>query len=150
MKVTRQSKILELINSKNIETQEELAEELERSGMKITQATISRDIKELKLIKVLSQDGKYKYASIEHEENVISKKLVLIFKQTVINVENVGNMIIIKTVSGSAMAAAEAMDSLKLEGIAGSIAGDNTIFVLVRSNDKANELVQKIKNILKD
>ncbi|SHH92358.1 arginine repressor [Clostridium magnum] len=148
MKVTRHAKILEIINSKDIETQEELADELRKSGMNITQATVSRDIKELKLIKVLSENGKYKYATIMHTENFLSNKLVNIFSQTVIGVENVDKFVILKTISGSASAAAEAIDSLNFDGIAGTIAGDNTIFVLARDNEKAQTITRKMKKMI--
>lgn len=150
MKVSRHAKILELINSKEIETQEDLAEELKKSGMDVTQATVSRDIKELKLIKVMSKNGRYRYATISPNENFLSNKLVNIFSQTVLQVENVNNMIVIKTITGSASAAGEAIDSLKFEGIVGSIAGDNTIFILTRTNEKAEELVLKIKKMLNE
>lgn len=148
MKVTRHSKILEIINSEDIETQEDLAEELRKSGMDVTQATVSRDIKELKLIKVLSDKGRYKYATIMHTENFLSNKLVNIFTQTVVSVENVDNFVIIKTISGSASAAAEAIDSLNFDGIAGSLAGDNTIFVLARDTEKAQIITQKMKKMI--
>ncbi|WML35301.1 arginine repressor [Clostridium sp. OS1-26] len=148
MKVTRHAKILEIINSRDIETQEELAEELRKGGMNVTQATVSRDIKELKLIKVLSDSGKYKYATIMHTENFLSNKLVNIFSQTVIGVENVNNFVVIKTISGSASAAAEAIDSLNFEGIAGTLAGDNTIFVMARDAEKAQVISQKMKKMI--
>jgi transcriptional regulator of arginine metabolism len=148
MKVVRHAKIIEIINSKEIETQEELADELKKSGMDVTQATVSRDIKELKLIKVLASSGKYKYVAITPEQNFLSNKLVNIFSQTVISVENVENFVVIKTITGSASAAAEAIDSLSFEEISGTIAGDNTIFILVRSKEKAYELVRKIKKML--
>ena len=148
MKVTRHAKILEIINSRDTETQEELAEELRKGGMNVTQATVSRDIKELKLIKVLSDSGKYKYATIMHTENFLSNKLVNIFSQTVIGVENINNFVIIKTISGSANAAAEAIDSLNFEGIAGTIAGDNTIFVMTREPEKAQTITQKMKKMI--
>lgn len=148
MKVLRHAKIIEIINSKEIETQEELAEELKRCGMDVTQATVSRDIKELKLIKVLSNSGKYKYVAITPEQNFLSNKLVNIFSQTVLYVENIENMVIVKTITGSASAAAEAIDSLNFEEIAGTIAGDNTIFIIVRTLEKAQELVKKIKKLL--
>lgn len=150
MKVTRHAKILEIINAKEIETQEELADELKRGGMDVTQATVSRDIKELKLTKVLSNNGKYRYASISPSENYLSNKLVNIFTQTVLHVENIDNFIVIKTISGSAAAAAEALDSLNFDGIAGTIAGDNTIFILVRNNEKAKDIVQRIKKMLNE
>lgn len=148
MKIARHAKILEIINNMDIETQEELAEELKESGIDVTQATVSRDIKELKLIKVLSNSGKYKYASISPIENVISDKLVTIFSQTVLTIDYVDNFIVIKTISGSAPAAAEAIDSLKWDGIVGSIAGDNTIFVLAKNSEKTLELVGKLKRML--
>jgi transcriptional regulator of arginine metabolism len=148
MKVTRHARILEIINSKDIETQEELADELRKSGMNITQATVSRDIKELKLIKVLSESGKYKYATIMHTENFLSNKLVNIFSQTVIGVESVDKFVVLKTISGSASAAAEAIDSLNFDGIAGTIAGDNTIFVLARDNEKAQTITRKMKKMI--
>jgi transcriptional regulator of arginine metabolism len=150
MKVLRHAKIIEIINSKEIETQEELADELKSSGMDVTQATVSRDIKELKLIKVLSSTGKYKYVAISPEQNFLSNKLVNIFAHTVIHVENVNNFVVLKTITGSASAAAEALDSLNFDEIAGTIAGDNTIFILVRSAEKAQELVKKIKKMLSD
>ncbi|MHC6179457.1 arginine repressor [Clostridium sp. JNZ X4-2] len=148
MKVTRHAKILEIINSNDIETQEELAERLKKGGMNVTQATVSRDIKELKLIKVLSDNGRYKYATISHTENVLSNKLINIFSQTVIRVENVDNFVVVKTISGSAAAAAEAIDSLNFVGIAGTLAGDNTIFVMARDNEKAQNITQKMKKMI--
>lgn len=148
MKVSRHAKILEIINSKPIETQEELAYELKNNGMNVTQATVSRDIKELKLIKVLGDTGRYKYATITHTENFISNKLVNIFSQTVLSVESIDNMIVLKTISGSAAVAAEAIDSLTFEGIVGTMAGDNTIFVLARSTEKAQELTGKMKKMM--
>ncbi|AJA47985.1 arginine repressor [Clostridium pasteurianum DSM 525 = ATCC 6013] len=150
MKISRHAKILEIINSKDIETQEELADELRKQDMVVTQATVSRDIKELKLIKVLSNNGKYKYASISSNENFLSNKLVSVFIQTVLNVEHVKNFVVVKTISGSAPGAAEAIDSLNFDEIAGTIAGDNTIFILVRSEEKAFEIVQKLKKLLNE
>ena len=150
MKITRHARILEIIGQKDIETQEELVDELKKLGMDVTQATVSRDIKELKLIKVLSNNGKYKYAVINHGENILSEKLVGIFAQTVIHIDYVGNIIVLKTIAGSAPAAAEAIDSLGWEGIVGSIAGNNNIFVLTRSDEKAQELVVKFKKLLNE
>jgi transcriptional regulator of arginine metabolism len=150
MKVLRHAKIIEIINSKEIETQEELAEELKNNGMDVTQATVSRDIKELKLIKVLASSGKYKYVAISPEQNFLSNKLVNIFAHTVLSAENVNNFVVVKTITGSASAAAEAIDSLNFDEIAGTIAGDNTIFIMVRSIEKAQEVVKKIKKMLND
>lgn len=150
MKITRHAKILEIINNKDIETQEELAEELKKSGIDVTQATVSRDIKELKLIKVLSNNGGYKYAAIAPTENILSDRLVSIFVQTVLLIDYVNNFIVIKTISGSANAAAEAIDSLGWDGIMGTIAGDNTIFIITRSNEKAEELVSRLKKLVSE
>lgn len=148
MKIQRHSKILEIINTKDIETQEELAEELKKIGMDVTQATVSRDIKELKLIKVLSNDGKYKYATISQNDGLLSNKLVSIFSHTVTSVENVQNFVVVKTLSGSGSAAAEAIDSMNFEGIAGTIAGDNTIFILTINEEKAQDIVKKLRKML--
>lgn len=150
MKITRHAKILEIISQKDIETQEELVDELRKQGMDVTQATVSRDVKELKLIKVMSSDGKYKYAAIAPGENMVSDKLVSIFVQTVINVDYVGNTIVLKTLSGSASAAAEAIDSLGWDGIVGTLAGDNTIFLIARTPEKAQEIVMKVKKLLNE
>lgn len=150
MKITRHAKILEIISQKDIETQEELVDELRRLGMDVTQATVSRDVKELKLIKVLSSTGKYKYAAISQGESILSEKLINIFAQTVIHIDYVGNIIVIKTISGSANAAGEAIDSLNWDGFVGSVAGDNTIFVLARSPEKAQELVVRFKKLLNE
>jgi transcriptional regulator of arginine metabolism len=150
MKIARHAKIIELINHRDIETQEELVDGLKKLGMDVTQATVSRDIKELKLTKVLTKNGKYKYAAINQSENVLSEKLVNIFTQTVIHLDYVGNMIVLKTISALASAAAEAIDSLGWDGIVGTLAGDNTIFVLARSPENAQELVIKFKKLLND
>ena len=148
MKAIRHSKILELIKSMDVETQEELASELKKTGMNVTQATVSRDIKELKLIKVMASSGKYKYAPISPTENYLSNKLVSIFAQTVLYTESVGNIVVIKTITGSANAACEAIDSLNFDGIVGTIAGDNTIFILVRTPESAKNLNEKIRKTL--
>lgn len=148
MKGKRQATILEIIKSMDIETQEELGEQLRNRGIDVKQSTLSRDIKELRLTKVLSSDKKYKYAAMEPNMNIQSEKLMKIFSQSVLSVEKVDKMIVVKTISGSASAAAEALDTIGLEGIAGTIAGDNTIFLLVRSEELAEKLVQKIHNIL--
>ncbi|KEI17380.1 arginine repressor [Clostridium haemolyticum] len=148
MKIQRHSKILEIINTKDIETQEELAEELKKRGVDVTQATVSRDIKELKLIKVLSENGSYKYATISKSDSFITNKLVNVFTNTVISVESIQNFVVVKTLSGSGSAAAESIDSMNFDGIAGTIAGDNTIFILTINEDKAQEIVKKLRKML--
>ena len=148
MKSKRHSKIIEIINSKAIETQEELAEELKSSGFEVTQATVSRDIKTLRLIKIQGSDGKYRYSIINQNKNDMLEKLSSILINTVISVENIDKIVVVKTISGSASAAAEAIDRLELGEIAGTIAGDNTIFILVRTLEKAQELVERISKML--
>ncbi|KGN00972.1 ArgR family transcriptional regulator [Clostridium novyi A str. 4570] len=150
MKIQRHSKILEIINTKDVETQEELAEELKKRGVDVTQATVSRDIKELKLIKVLSENGRYKYATIAKSDGLLANKLVNVFSNTVISVDNVQNFVVVKTLSGSGSAAAESIDSMNFDGIAGTIAGDNTIFILTINENKAEEIVKKLKKMLEN
>ncbi len=144
-KYTRQTKILELINEKEIETQEELAEELKKAGIKVTQATISRDIKELRLIKVTSKTGKYKYGTIQESQNSISDRLVRIFKNSIITIETSGNLVIIKTIPGAAQICGSAIDSLQFSAIVGSIAGDDTVFIAVKDGE---EEVEELKESL--
>lgn len=148
MKSKRHSKIIEIINSKAIETQEELAEELKSAGFEVTQATVSRDIKTLRLIKIQGSDGKYRYSIINQNKNDMLEKLSSILINTVISVENIDKIVVVKTISGSASAAAEAIDRLELGEIAATIAGDNTIFILVRTLEKAQELVERISKML--
>lgn len=149
LKSRRHSKIVQIINSKAIETQEELAEELKEAGFDVTQATVSRDIKNLKLIKVLGTDGKYRYASIKQQNDQLTSKMESILENAVLSVENIDKIVVVKTLSGSASAAAEALDMIGFSDIAGTIAGDNTIFILVRTNEKAIELCDKIRNMIK-
>lgn len=149
MKSKRQNKILEIIANSDIETQEELVNALRESGFKVTQATISRDIKDLHLIKVQSITGVYKYSVNLKDDKNDSNIRMRIFKDTVKSIEAAENLIVIKTLAGSASAAAEVIDSFEDEDILGSIAGDNTIFVAMRSSSAAyktaNTLMQ-IKN----
>ena len=148
MKSKRHNRILEIINEKEIETQEELAEELKVSGFEVTQATISRDIKILKLLKVQSMSGKYRYVAPTKEERNINDKLYSILANSAISVEKVDKFVVVKTLTGAASAAAEAIDSLYSADIAGTIAGDNTIFILIRAEEKALELITKIRKII--
>ena len=148
MKSKRHNKILEIINNNDIETQEELAESLKYSGYDVTQATVSRDIKLFKLVKVQNESGKYKYISPVKEERDINDKLYSILKNAAIDVEKVDKFVVIKTLTGAASAAAEAIDTLYSNDVAGTIAGDNTIFVLVRTDEKALELISKVRKMI--
>ena len=145
MKSKRHTKILEIIGTKEIETQEELADALKKEGYEVTQATVSRDIKNLKLIKMQASSGKSKYFVSTGEQKNIINRLSNILSNTVLSVENVDKMVVIKTITGSAPITAEAIDNLESADIAGTVAGDNTIFILVRSIESAEDLVDKIR-----
>lgn len=149
MRYLRQNKILELISEQNIETQDELASLLTESGFKATQATISRDIRELKLIKVLDAGGKYKYAASSSEEPSPNQRLSRILQDTVVSCSCSENMVVIKTINGCANASCEALDSFKIDGVLGTIAGDNTIFVVATSSSKAPSIVRFINEQIK-
>jgi len=148
LKIDRRSKILEIISRKEIETQEELAKELREDGFHVTQATVSRDIKNLQLIKVLSATGRYKYVANKEESKDAIAKLVTLLSHTIVSVENIEKIVVVRTITAAASTAAEAIDQLDLAEIAGTIAGDNTIFMLVRSNDMAVEIVKKISELV--
>ncbi len=148
MKYSRHSKIFEIIESKNIETQDELASELKTSGFQVTQATVSRDIKEMRLIKVLTKDGRYKYASIREKEGVVNDRFLKIFRNSVTSLESAGNIIVVKTLVGSASAAAVSIDALNLKNIVGSIAGDDTIFLVVKEEIMVQDIIKQFKELL--
>ncbi len=149
MKISRHAKILELIEKKEIDTQEDLAEELKKSGFNVTQATVSRDIKELRLIKVLTEGGAYKYAALKEQDTMLSERLVKIFSESVLSIDYAGNIVVIKTFSGAAGGACEAIDVFDISEIVGTIAGDDTIFVLVRTEEQAEVIIEKFKKLMK-
>ena len=140
--------MLEIISRREIETQEELAQELRKEGFNVTQATVSRDIKNLQLIKVLSSTGRYKYVANKEESKDAIGKLVTLLSHTIISVENIDKMVVVRTITAAAGTAAEAIDQLDLAEIAGTIAGDNTIFMMVRSDDMAVDIVKKISELV--
>lgn len=148
MKVRRQSKIIELINKYNIETQEELADLLTEAGFNVTQATISRDIRELKLTKVAVDNGKQKYIVLQNQEAKLSEKYVRVLRDGFISMDMAQNLLVIKTVSGMAMAVAAAIDALHINGIVGCIAGDDTIMCAIRSIDETHVVMQKINKLV--
>jgi len=149
MKYSRQAKILELIDKYVIETQEELAEKLKEVGMDVTQATVSRDIKELRLIKVMTEDGRYKYAPFSQTENMLTNKLLTVFSESFVSCDYANNIVIVKTLPGMAQAAASAVDSLKWTEILGTIAGDDTIMIVCRAEKFAEELVERFSKMKK-
>ena len=147
MKTLRQSKILELIKSNSIETQSELLEMLKKDGYNVTQATVSRDIKEMRLIKVLDRDGRYKYASevVSHDER---ESYTYLYSTAVIGIDYSHSLVVIKTKSGMAQAVCAAIDSTHRAGIMGSIAGDDTIFVAARTDAAAQNFVSDLKKLV--
>lgn len=147
MKARRHMKIRQLIAEKPIETQEELAELLEHEGFKVTQATVSRDIKELRLIKVLTDGGKYCYA-LPDRPPFSTNHLLRVFKESVSEINSSGNLIVIKTLSGTASAVAEAIDGLGWKDILGTIAGDNTILVVASSPGAVKGLLERFDKIM--
>jgi transcriptional regulator of arginine metabolism len=142
---SRQSKILELISMFEIETQDELVSRLRAADYDITQATISRDIKELGLIKILSQEsGKYKYSIVETNEGVVSNKNIIIFKESVISVKVAQNLCIIKTIKGMASAICGLIDKFNLDSLMGAVNGDDTIMVIFPNFELAKKATEAL------
>lgn len=151
MKIKRQSKLLELINKYDIDTQEMLVEKLNNEGFNITQATISRDIRELNISKISSENGKQKYAVASNETQSHNKKFIRVFNEGVVSIDYAQNLIVIKTLTGMAMAVAAAIDSMNDIGIIGTIAGDDTIFCATKSESSAIKIIERLKaNITAD
>ena len=149
MKNARQTAILSIIEKNDIETQEELAAKLREIGIVVTQATVSRDIKELRLLKVLSASGGYKYATAEKADRGLSDRFVRMFVESVLSIAHAGHIVVIKTLSGSANAACEAIDSMHWPEILGTMAGDNTIFVIVQHEQDAQLIAARFQEMLK-
>ncbi len=149
MKSIRHAAILEIIEKQDVETQEELAELLKERNILATQATVSRDIKELHLLKVLSDSGGYKYATLDKAEKGMTERFIRIFSESVLSMSSASNLIVIKTLTGSANAAAEAVDSLRWSPVVGTLAGDNTIFVAVRSVDEVESVMERFRGMIK-
>ena len=147
MKSDRQAMIRTLLKERIIQTQEELAEALRDRGFQVTQATVSRDMKEMHLIKVPVTDGGYQYAVPEREGPGLSDRLIRMLKDCVLSVEAAGQMVVVKTLSGSANTAAEALDSMDMPEILGSIAGDNTIFLVAVDPAGAQRSAEKIRQL---
>ncbi|WP_099203270.1 arginine repressor [Miniphocaeibacter massiliensis] len=148
-KYTRQRLILDLIQNNEIHTQEELSDLLESSGVKATQATISRDIKELRISKVQTREGEYHYAIIDTVHDSLNERLDKIFKSAVLTVMHNGDMVIVKTISHTATVCATSITNAKLDYIGGMIAGNDTIFIAVTDKSKLDELVDSIQSIIR-
>lgn len=156
MKLLRHEKILEIISKYDVETQEELTEYLKAEGFAVTQATVSRDIKALRLIKVAASteasDNKYKYSvnnSRDETDSALGAKFKSILGQSVVSIESAGNLVVVKTYAGMAQASAAALDSMNIKNTLGTIAGDDTILIVVRTHEDAAEFVRKIEKLTK-
>lgn len=148
MKTTRHNKILELINKYPITTQEELIEYLRADGYEVTQSTVSRDIKQLRLAKTLLPDGKYRYQASQNSEKGAKNNFRSIFSSSVIAVEQAMNIVVIKTFSGMAQAACAALDMMSFDEIVGTLAGEDTIMVVCSDADSAAACVESFEKFL--
>lgn len=144
----RQQKILEIISVKEIDTQEELCEELNRLNFNVTQATISRDIKELKLYKISGTTKKYKYACLESDDDSVRGKMKTLFRECVQTISYANNIIVIKTMRGNGSSAGMFVDSLQLKEIIGSVAGDDTLLIVVDSNENTKLIADRLKEYI--
>ena len=144
MKKVRHRQIVDIINNHDIETQEELASYLKEAGFVVTQATVSRDIRELKLSKVPVGNGKQKYVVLKQEDNFMEDKFIRVLRDGFVSADMAQNILVVKTVSGMAMAVAAAIDALKFKEVVGCIAGDDTIMIAVRTIEDTRVLMDKI------
>ena len=149
MKTVRQVAILDIIEKQEIETQEELASALNARGIRVTQATVSRDIKELRLLKVLTPSGKYKYATGDQADNNLTDRFIRMLAESLLSVSSANNLIVVKTLSGSANVAAEALDSMHWPEVLGTLAGDNTVLLIIRSNGETITVTSRIREMMK-
>ncbi|MEE0105047.1 MAG: arginine repressor [Christensenellales bacterium] len=149
MKTVRQVAILDIIEKQEIETQEELASSLNARGIRVTQATVSRDIKELRLLKVLTPSGKYKYATGDQADNNLADRFIRMLAESLLSVSSANNLIVVKTLSGSANVAAEALDSMHWPEVLGTLAGDNTVLLIIRSNEETITVTSRIREMMK-
>ena len=149
MKTVRQVAILDIIEKQEIETQEELASALNARGIRVTQATVSRDIKELRLLKVLSPSGKYKYATGDQADNNLTDRFIRMLAESLLSVSSANNLIVVKTLSGSANVAAEALDSMHWPEVLGTLAGDNTVLLIIRSTEETITVTSRIREMMK-
>ncbi|NLN81933.1 MAG: arginine repressor [Clostridiales bacterium] len=149
MKAKRHAKILEIIRNNSVNTQEELLKLLNESGFGVTQATVSRDIKELRLIKTLDSNGNYHYSTVQQESEDISSKFHTIFADTVTNIDYAGNIVVVKCLPGMAMAACAAMDALRRPNMVGTISGDDTFICIMRDENNSIDLVSELKRMVR-
>lgn len=147
-KKERQAKILEIISEYEIDTQEELTEYLNKNNIQVTQATVSRDINELNLIKVAGKVKKNKYAQVDVKNLSLSQKIVSLFREIVVSITCVNNLIVVKTLSGNASAAGMVVDKMAMPQVLGSIAGDDTLLIVTKSNLDAEIMLKRLKEMM--
>ena len=149
MKSKRQAKIMEIISNRNIETQEQLLQELQSAGFRSTQATISRDIKELRIVKELTNFGTYRYSAATTESgSTFSSKLNTIFRECITGFDYAQNIIVVRTMPGLASAAASAIDAMNMSVVLGTLAGDDTVMVVMRDSNSAAAFCGEIKSLM--
>jgi transcriptional regulator of arginine metabolism len=148
MKTKRQAKIVELIRENEIETQEELSEYLEREGYVVTQATVSRDIRELKLTKIAKDSGKKAYAIITDTDADMQEKYTRVLREGFLSMDVAENIVVVRTVSGMAGAVCAAVDAMKLDKVVGSVAGDDTLIMVIRSAKDAHTVMNRLSKML--
>lgn len=148
MKHSRQEKILQIINENTVETQEQLIEKLEEAGFNVTQATVSRDVRELKLTKISCGFGVYKYVVSNRDSHSHSAKFLNMLKEMVTGVDHAGNLVVVKTYPGMAQAAAAALDSMEYPEIIGSIAGDDTVMLVIRSAEATRAFSLELQGLI--
>ena len=148
MKTRRHAKILELIKEHDIDTQDELLRHLREEGFDVTQATVSRDIKELRLVKTLSRSGKYKYSTGSETTNDMSAKFYSLFSDSVLSVEAAMNMLVVKCMTGMAQAVCASLDSMHWPAFVGTLAGDDTIFIVCRTEADAQESQEEFRKLI--
>lgn len=149
MKSQRQAKIMEIISTKNVETQEQLLIELQHEGFRCTQATISRDIKDMRIVKELTSMGTYRYTTSGNEiSGTFTSRLNTIFRECVVGYDYAQNIIVIRTLPGLASAAGSAIDAMNMSAVVGTLAGDDTVMVVMRDNNSAAAFCGEIKNLV--
>ena len=150
MKIERHSQIIRLISQYDIETQEELAEALRKEGIAVTQATVSRDIKDLMLIKIPYKNGHYRYALSNEKQSVMSKShTAILFQEAVVKIDSAMNMVVLHTIPGSASSVAFAIDHSKYDVIIGTLAGDDTVLIILKTPEDVPVLLERIQGMLK-
>ncbi len=150
MKARRQMKILELIRDEVVETQEELAERLRQAGIQVTQATVSRDVKELQLVKVPAGDGRYRYAQPEDPSHAgQADRMLRIFRECILGMDNSENLIVVSTLPATAAAVAEAIDGLHCREVIGTLAGERNVFVVCKPREASPQVIDRLKHLMR-